>query len=122
MVLHSDGVIIHTLDEGALVDAQVASKVLEDTRMLAAGQPVAVVVDLRAVAFADRRSRDMFARDPAGGVEIATALVAGQRVADFLAAQFVNNAKPVRPTEVFREVDAAADWAAAQVAGYTVGG
>jgi hypothetical protein len=119
MVLRSDGVIIHTLDEGALVDADVAAQVLEDTKTLAAGAPVAVVVDLRAVAFADRRSRDMFARDPSGGVEIATALVAGQRVAGFLAAQFVNNAKPERPTAVFRDVEPAAEWAAGQVAGHT---
>jgi hypothetical protein len=115
MVLHDDGVIIHTLEEGALVDAQVAVQVLEATSALAAGRPVAVVVDLRAVAFADRRSRDLFARDPSGGVEIATALVAGKRIADFLAAQFVNKAKPDRPTEVFSDVDDAATWAADQL-------
>ena len=47
MQLFDDGVIVHTIDEGALVDENVAAGVLETTRVLAAGQPVSVVVDLR---------------------------------------------------------------------------
>ena len=115
MVLYSDGVIVHTLDRGAVVDERAAALVIELTKDLAGGDPVAVVVDLRSVAFADRGSRQMFADDPSGGVEVATALVAGPRIAGFLASQFVRNARPERPTEVFAELADATDWAAEHV-------
>lgn len=114
MELFDDGVIVHTIDEGALVDGKAATGVLESTRMLAKGNPVAVVVDLRGVAFADQGSRGMFAADPSGGVEIATALVAGPRVSQFLAELFLRE-KPARPTSVFDEPKDARAWAAEQV-------
>jgi hypothetical protein len=56
-----------------------------------------VVVDLRNIGFADQESRTMFATDPAGGVECATALVANARVPQFLADLFVRE-KPGRPS------------------------
>lgn len=115
MVLRDDGVLIHTLDEGALVDRRVAKEVLRDTEKIAAGRSVAVVVDLRAIAFADQESRQVFADDAAGGVEVATALVVGPRVAEYLGAQFVNRAQPHRPTSIFHDVDEAAAWAADRV-------
>ncbi len=121
MVLHADGVIVHTLASGALVDTESASAVLELTRDLAAGAQVAVVVDLRAIAFADRDARDQFARDPAGGVEVATALVVGPRVAGFLARQFVESAQPDRPTQVFEDISGAREWAVAQLRAATEG-
>jgi hypothetical protein len=114
MRLFDDGVIVHTIDEGALVDERVAAGVLEATRTLAAGRPVSVVVDLRGVAFADRASRSAFAADPAGGFEIATALVAGPKVSEFLAGLFLRE-KPLRPTSVFENPDDARAWAAEQL-------
>lgn len=114
MQLFDDGVIVHTIDEGAIVDPKVAAGVLEATRMLARGKPVAVVVDLRDVGFADKDSRNMFATDPAGGVEIATALVASARVSQFLADLFVREG-PTRPTSVFEDPAPARAWAAEQL-------
>ncbi len=114
MQLFDDGVIVHTLDEGALVDEAAAAGVLETTKMLAAGKPVSVVVDLRGVAFADRTSRRAFATGPSGGVEVATALVAGPRVSQFLAELFVRE-EPERPIAMFDDPDAARQWAAAQL-------
>ncbi len=114
MRLFDDGVIVHTIDEGALVDEHVAAGVLEATRTLASGRPVAVVVDLRGVAFANQASRNAFATDPAGGVEIATALVAGPRVSEMLAGLFLRE-QPVRPTSVFENPDEAQAWAAEQL-------
>jgi hypothetical protein len=114
MELFDDGVIVHSMDEGAVIDAEVAAGVLESTRMLAKGKPVAVVVDLRKVGFADRGSRAIFASDPAGGVEVATALVAGARVSQFLADLFLRE-KPARPTAVFEDLATARAWAAAQL-------
>ena len=110
MVLFDGGVIVHTIDDGVIVDSESALGVLEATRTLAAGNPVAVVVDLRNVGFADRASRDAFSSDPAGGVEIATALVAGSRVSQFLAGLFVKS-DPGRPTEVFEDAEVAIAWA-----------
>lgn len=114
MQLFDDGVIVHTIDEGAIVDSKVAAGVLEATRVLANGRPVSVVVDLRNVAFADRGSRSMFAADPAGGLEVATALVASERVSQFLADLFIRE-KPLRPTSVFEDPTAAREWAADQL-------
>lgn len=114
MVLADDGIIIHTIDEGATVDADAATSVLEATRSLAGGRPVAVVVDLRGVAFADRASRSMFASDPAGGVEVATALVAGPAISEFLASLFMRS-EPERPTALFGDTDAARIWATEQL-------
>ncbi len=114
MQLFDDGVIVHTIDEGAIVDATVAAGVLDATRMLARGKPVSVVVDLRNVGFADKRSRNMFATDPAGGVEVATALVASERVSQFLADLFLREA-PTRPTSVFEDPGVARTWAAEQL-------
>lgn len=113
MQLFDDGVIVHTIDEGAIVDAKAAAGVLEATQMLAKGEPVSVVVDLRNVGFADKGSRNMFATDPAGGVEVATALVASARVSQFLAELFVKE-RPARPTSVFQDPAAARAWAADQ--------
>jgi hypothetical protein len=114
MQLFDDGVIVHTIDEGAVVDAKAAAGVLETTKLLAKGRPVSVVVDLRNVGFADKGSRSMFASDPAGGVEIATALVASARVSQFLADLFLRE-EPIRPTSVFEDPGAARTWAAEQV-------
>lgn len=114
MQLFDDGVIVHTIDKGALVDSKVAAGVLEATRMLANGRPVSVVVDLRNVAFADRGSRSTFAADPSGGVEVATALVASERVSQFLADLFIRE-KPSRPTSVFEDPTTARAWAAEQL-------
>lgn len=115
MVLYDDRVIVHTLDDGAVVNERVARQVIEDTVDLAAGTDIAVVVDLTKVAFAERSAREVFAIDPSGGVEVATALVANARVASFLAEQFVTKANPDRPTAIFEDVDVAAAWAAERV-------
>jgi len=114
MQLFDDGVIVHTIDDGVIVDSKSATGVLDATRMLAKGKPVSVVVDLRRVGFADKDSRTMFATDPAGGVEVATALVASARVSQFLADLFVRE-KPTRPTSVFEDPSAARAWAAEQL-------
>jgi len=116
MVLFDNGVIIHTLDEGALVDEASAVEVLAMTEALAAGDPVAVVVDLTRIAFANHESRDVFAANPSGGIEIATALVATARIAEFLAGRFMNTAELSRPAQLFESIDDAAQWAAEQVA------
>ena len=114
MQLFDDGVILHTIDEGAIVDSKAALGVLEATQVLSNGRPVSVVVDLRNVGFADRGSRSMFATDPAGGVEVATALVASARVSQFLADLFLKE-KPARPTSVFEDPMEARAWAAEQL-------
>lgn len=114
MELFDDGVIVHTIDDGAIVNTEAAAGVLETTRILARDEPVAVVVDLRKVGFADKSSRSMFASDPAGGAEVATALVASARVSQFLADLFVRE-KPARPTLVFEDVTTARAWAAEQL-------
>jgi hypothetical protein len=111
MVLLDDGVIVHTLDEGAVIDTRVAAQVIRDTELLAAGQPVAVVVDLRKVAYADLESREVFANKPSESVEVATALVVGPRVAQFLATRWVDHSKPTRDTSIFEDVDEAVSWA-----------
>ncbi len=116
LVLFDNGVMVHTLDEGALVDESAAVEVLAKTEELAAGSRVAVVVDLTRIAFADHDSRNMFARNPAGGVEVATALVASARIAEFLAGQFMKTAQLVRPAGLFESIDEAADWAVRQLA------
>ena len=104
------------VDEGTLVDEAAAVEVLAMTEALAAGEPVAVVVDLTRIAFANHESRDMFAVNPSGGIEVATALVATARVAEFLAGRFMNTAQLSRPAQLFESTDDAARWAAEQVA------
>ena len=115
MVLYDNNVIVHTLDTGAVVTAEAAEAVLEITAALAGDRNVAVVVDIRRVAFADHSSREVFARDPSGGVEVATGLVAGAQIANYLAGQFVNTAQPERPTAVFDDVATAIEWAEEQL-------
>lgn len=116
MVRYDNGVIVHTLNAGAVVDTDAAHTVLELTADLAGGDRVATVIDMRAIAFADRDAREAFARDPSGGVEVATALVIGPKIADFLASRFVRGAQPERPIAMFDTVDEAMEWAADQVA------
>ncbi len=115
LVLFDNGVMIHTLDAGALIDEGDAVEVLATTQKLAGGDLVAVVVDLTRIAFADHDSRNTFAGNPPGGVEIATALVASARIAEFLAGQFMKTAQPARPVQLFESVDEACRWAAEQV-------
>lgn len=115
MILLDDGVIVHTLDEGAVIDSRAADQVIRDTELLAAGQPVAVVVDLRKVAYADLESRDLFANSPSESVEVATALVVGPRVAQFLATRWVDHSRPNRDTSIFEDVDEAISWAEEQL-------
>ena len=115
MVLREDGVLIHTLDEGALVDRRAANQVLRDTEKIAEGRSIAVVVDLRDIAFADQESRQVFADDPAGGVEVATALVVGPRVGEYLGSQFIKRSQPHRPTLIFHDIEEAVAWAADRV-------
>lgn len=64
MVLFDGDVIVHTIDDGAIIDSGAAAAVLDATRALGHGRKPAVVVDLRAVGFADRAARDSFASDP----------------------------------------------------------
>ena len=116
LVLFDNRVMVHTIDEGAAVDRSAAVEVLAKTEELAAGEPIAVVVDLTRVAFADHSARDTFARDGAGGAEIATALVASARITEFLAGQFMKTAELTRPVRLFDSVDEAVQWAAEQVA------
>ena len=105
------GVIVHRLDDG--VPAERASLVVELkqlTEEIAAGDPVVMVVDMRAVAFAGRDARDAF-RDGAGGVEIATALVTDRGFSEKLAGLFMRYSQPSRPVEIFHSEADAIAWA-----------
>jgi hypothetical protein len=121
MQLFEDGVIVHTLDVGAHIDERAANEVEALTAELADGRRVGVVVDMRQVAFADRDARDIFAREDAGGVEVATALVVGPALPEFLANRWVADSKPDRSTALFDTVDEAAEWVRAQLAGDRTG-
>jgi hypothetical protein len=111
MHLLEGGVIVHHLDNAVVVTADVAGEVVALTADLAAGEPVAVVVDLGNIAFADSGTRAFFAQHDADGVEVATALVAGPRVAQFLARRWREDARPARPTSMFEDLDEAIAWA-----------
>lgn len=115
MRLVAPGVIVHRLEEGVSVGENDATVVKRLTEELAAGKPVVMVVDMRAVAFAERDARDSF-QDGAGGVEIGTALVTDGGFSDKLAGLFVRYSQPSRPVEVFRNESDAIAWAQSLVA------
>lgn len=110
MRLIAPGVIVHRLDEGVTVDLTEANLIKEATEELAAGERVVIVVDMRAVAFADRDARDAF-KDGAGGLEIGTALVVGGGFSEKLASLFTRFSEPTRPVELFYEEADAVAWA-----------
>lgn len=110
MRLVAPGVLVHRLDEGISVAANDAKAVKQLTEELAAGQPVVMVVDMRAVAFAERDARDAFS-EGAGGVEIGTALVTDEGFSDKLAGLFVRYSRPSRPVNVFHNESDAIAWA-----------
>ncbi len=110
MSLVAPGVIIHRLNEGVSVSEADAALVKQVTEELAAGKPIVIVVDMRAVAFAGRDARDAF-QEGAGGVEIGTALLTDRGFSKKLAGLFTRFSRPTRPVEIFdREADAVA-WA-----------
>lgn len=115
MSLLDGGVLLHRLADSVLVTADSVDEVMNVTEEMAAGKPVAVVVDMRAIAFADHDTRDLFAAFDAGGVEVATALLVGPRVATFLANRWVNESQPNRTTALFEDEAEAIDWARQQV-------
>ena len=110
MRLVAPGVIMHRLLEGVSINETDADLVKKATEEFAAGKPAVVIVDMRGVAFADRGARDAF-KEGAGGVEIATALLADRGFSEKLAGLFTRYSEPTRPVELFhREADAIA-WA-----------
>jgi hypothetical protein len=117
MDLLGGGVIRHVLEPAALVDAKAAAEVLRLTAELAAGGRVAVLVDLRAIGFADDDAQAMFSTSDAGGVEVATALVAHGSIASYLVKRFTTKMAPVRPVKIFESPFEALAWAREMVAG-----
>ena len=116
MSLLEGGVLLHRLADSVLVTSDSVDGVMQVTEEMAAGKPVAVVVDMRAIAFADQDTRNLYAAFDAGGVEVATALLVGPRVATFLANRWVNESQPKRSTAMFQDEAEAIDWARQQVA------
>ncbi len=113
--MHMDGrVIVHTINAHAVLDVDGAREVQRITVDLAAGAPVAVVVDMRGMAFAGRDAREMFS-DDLDGVELATALLVTSDISVALAGLFKRYADPERPVEMFTDEDQALTWAKAQV-------
>lgn len=113
--MYLDGrVIVHVVDPHAVLDPDGAREVQRITVDLAAGSPVAVVVDMRGMAFAGRDVRGMF-RDDLDGVELATALLVSSDISVALADLFKRYASPERPVEVFTSEDEALSWARGQV-------
>lgn len=117
MDLLQGGVIRHVLRPAALVDAAAAAEVLQLTAELAAGSRVVVVVDLRAIGFADDDAQSMFSTSDAGGVEVATALVVHGSIANYLVKRFTNKMVPARPVKIFESPLDALAWAREMVAG-----
>ncbi len=109
------GVIMHRITEGASVTGEDANTVKQVTVELAAGEPVAVVVDMRGIAFADRDARHAF-KEGAGGVEVGTALLTDRGFSEKLAGLFERFSEPTRPVEVFHSETAAIEWAASLLA------
>ncbi len=113
--MHLDGrVIVHTINEHAVLDFDGAREVQRITVDLADGVPVAVVVDMRGMAFAGRDVREMFS-DDLDGVELATALLVTSEISVALAGLFKRHVDPDRPVEMFTDEDQALTWAKAQV-------
>jgi hypothetical protein len=110
MCLIKPGVIVHRLAEGVSVTETDAHRVQEVTEELAGGEPVVIVVDMRAVAFATRDARDVF-KEGAGGVEIGTALVIDKGFSRKLAGLFERYSEPTRPVEIFHSETDAIAWA-----------
>jgi len=117
MDLLEGGVIRHVLEPAALVDAAAAAEVLRLTAELAAGSRVAVVVDLRAIGFADDEAQSMFSTSDAEGVEVATALLVHGSIAKYLVKRFTNKMAPARPVRIFESPLEALGWAREMVAG-----
>ncbi|MDH5456521.1 MAG: hypothetical protein OEY37_10645 [Gammaproteobacteria bacterium] len=113
--MYLDGrVIVHTIDAHAALASDGAREIQRITVDLAAGSPVAVVVDMRRMAFAGRDVRGMFT-DDLGGVEVATALLVSPGVSLALAGLFKKYAAPERPVEVFEDAVEALSWARGHV-------
>jgi hypothetical protein len=117
MDLLEGGVIHHVLEAAAVVDAAAAAEVLRLTAEMAAGSRVAVVVDLRAIGFADDDAQSMFSTSDAGGVEVATALLVHGSIATYLVKRFTNKMAPARPVKIFESPLEALAWAREMVAG-----
>lgn len=117
MELLEGGVIRHVLEQAALVDAAAASEVLRLTEELSGDSPVAVLVDLRAIGFADDDAQSMFATQDAGGVEVATALLVHGSIAKYLVKRFTGKMAPARPVRIFESPEEALAWAREMVAG-----
>ena len=115
MHLMGGSVLMHRLRGGVVVTKRTADEVLRVTKEIADGEPVAVVVDMRKIAFADLEARNSFAADDAG--EVATALLVSAPIAEFLAKRFVADSQPARPTRIFLDETEAVVWAADQVNG-----
>jgi hypothetical protein len=115
MRIVAPGVILHRLDEGISVTEDDAAQVKRATEELAEGKPVAIIVDMRAIAFAGRDARDAF-QEGAGGVEIGTALLAGMGFSEKLAGLFKRYSEPSRPVEIFHREAEAIAWAEALLA------
>jgi hypothetical protein len=116
MHLLDGGVIFHQLRDSVIVTTESAVEVERLTAELAGDRPVAVVVDLGNIAFADLDTRAFFAANDVEGLEVATALVVGPRIAQFLARRWTDDFRPARKTSVFTDRQEAIAWAREQVA------
>jgi len=108
-------VIVHTIDSGATLSPEDALEIQRITTELAGGEPVAVLVDMRTMAFANNEVQGMFKDDPTG-LEVATALLVKTPVSTASASLFKRNQRPERAVEIFNNEPEALAWARKQIA------
>lgn len=109
-------VIVHRLDPKVVVNLRDTDAVKQATIELAAGEPVAVVVDMRDLGYADRDVRMAFG-DDLDGIEAATALLVSPALSAGLASLFSKFQAGPRPVEIFTDEAEAISWARDQVPG-----
>lgn len=108
-------VIVHTIDSEATPSPEDALEVQRITAELAGGEPVAVLVDMRKMAFANSEVQGMFKDDPSG-LEVATALLVETPASAASATLFERYRRPERDVKIFNNEAEALAWARNQIA------
>ncbi len=104
-----DGILWHRVDKEMITGVD-AEGVLDAVAEMTGGVPMPAIIDVRSIAYAERKARAMFAGSTERSLETATAIIAQEPAAVAMVDAFMAIDPPQRPTQVFSNPAEAEAW------------
>ncbi len=107
----TNGIIIATFDDGAEIDLEDARGCTQAMVQVSGGKPAPLLVDFTGLKSQTKQCRDYFAREPSHTkTYLAVAILVTSPLSRIVANFFLGINKPIRPTRLFEDREAAVAW------------